>query len=112
MAKKVAIFESYYEAARDLPPEQFKEFFSCIFEKAFYDIEPSPTGTIKMMYSLVKPTLEKSLALSEARAAAGRLGGAPEGNGNAIKQAKTSKNKQQTSKNKRIRIRIRIRKRI
>lgn len=100
MVKKVAVFESYYEAAKDLPPEEFKQFFSAIFEKAFDGTEPVLEGTVKIMYQLVKPTLEKSLELSEARAAAGRKGGAPEGNSNASKQANSSKNKQKQTNDK------------
>lgn len=100
MAKKITIFESYYEAAKDLPPEEFKQFFTAIFERAFFGIEPELDGIVKMMYSLVKPNLEKSLELSEIRAAAGSKGGAPKGNTNAVKQPKTSKNNQKQPKNK------------
>jgi len=104
MAKKIAIFESYYEAAKELPPEEFKEFFSAIFERAFNGEEKELDGLPSMMYKLVKPSLEKTLELSEVRSAAGKQGGAPTGNSNASKQAKTSKkqanDKQNQAKNK------------
>lgn len=77
MVKKVAVFESYYEAARDLPPEEFKQFFTAIFERAFNGEEVELTGVAKAMYTLVRPTLEKSLELSSMRSELGKLGGRP-----------------------------------
>jgi hypothetical protein len=77
MAKKVAIFESYYEAARDLPPEEFKQFFTAIFERAFNENDIELDGVAKSMFTLVKPSLEKSLELSALRSDLGKLGGRP-----------------------------------
>ena len=101
MAKKISIFESYYEAARDLPAEDFKKFFTAIFEKAFYDNDVELEGLAKTMFTLVKPILEKSLQLSAIRSEAGKLGGRPaKANGKQTESKPKANQKQTESKRK------------
>ena len=96
MAKKISIFESYYEAARDLPAEDFKKFFTAIFEKAFYDNNVELEGLAKTMFTLVKPILEKSLQLSAIRSEAGKLGGRPTKANEKQTESKSKANRKQT----------------
>lgn len=75
MADKFPFFASYYEALKELPPEEFKAVMVAMCEKSFYDNEVELEGTAKGFYALIKPILERSAELIERRKEYGRRGG-------------------------------------
>ena len=77
MADKFAFFASYYEALKELPPEEFKAVMVAMCERAFNGNEVELDGTAKGFYILIKPIIEKSIALSEIRSEQGKKGGRP-----------------------------------
>lgn len=93
-AEKFTFFISFYEALKELPPEDFKKVIIAICEYAFYDKEPDLPLKLIVPFRLIKPIIDKTLKISEIRAKQGKKGGAPVGNTNASKQANSSKNKQ------------------
>ena len=93
-AEKFTFFISFYEALKELPPEDFKKVIIAICEYAFYDKEPDLPLNLIVPFRLIKPIIDKTLKISEIRAEQGKKGGAPVGNTNASKQANSTKNKQ------------------
>lgn len=93
-ADKFTFFISFYEALKELPPEDFKKVIIAICEYAFYDKEPDLPLNLIVPFRLIKPIIDKTLKISETRAEQGRKGGAPVGNKNASKKVDSSKNKQ------------------
>ena len=77
MADKFPFFASYYEALKELPPEEFKAVMVAMCERAFNETEVELDGTAKGFYTLIKPIIEKSLSLSEIRSEQGKKGGRP-----------------------------------
>lgn len=74
-------YRSYYESIQELKEEDRLTIYEAIMNYMFNGIEPKINGIPKMIYGLIKPTLEKSKKLSDN----GRKGGAPKGNVNAKK---------------------------
>ena len=75
MSDKFPFFASYYEALKELPPEEFKAVVTAMCEKSFSGTDVELEGTAKGFYALIKPILEKSQELSERRKEYGKRGG-------------------------------------
>lgn len=57
--KGIVFYRSFYEAVKDLPPEEFKKAVSAILEYGLNGIEPESSGGIEwMVYTLTKPQLD------------------------------------------------------
>lgn len=57
---------SYYEAAKELPPEAQADFFMAICSYALDGIEPEVHGVAGAMFQLARPNIETSLKRSDA----------------------------------------------
>lgn len=74
MASKITFFESYYEAAQLMEPEERTDFYQSMFAYVFDGVEPVLDGRVQQIaWLLVKPNLESSLKKQEV----GSLGGRP-----------------------------------
>lgn len=96
--KDTLIFhKDWWDAIKHLPIEMQAEAFNSVCAYAFEGVRPT-NATIAAVTSLMQSQIDEEKAKTEAirqkRIAAARKGGAPKGNQNARKQAKTSKNKQ------------------
>lgn len=96
--KDTLIFhKDWWDAIKHLPIEMQAEAFNSVCAYAFEGVRPT-NATIAAVTSLMQLQIDEEKAKTEAirqkRIAAARKGGAPKGNQNARKQAKTSKNKQ------------------
>lgn len=96
--KDTLIFhKDWWYAIKCLPVEMQAEAFNSVCAYAFEGVRPT-NATIAAVTSLMQSQIDEEKAKTEAirqkRIAAARKGGAPKGNQNARKQAKTSKNKQ------------------
>lgn len=96
--KDTLIFhKDWWDAIKCLPVEMQAEAFNSVCAYAFEGVRPT-NATIAAVTSLMQSQIDEEKAKTEAirqkRIAAARKGGAPKGNQNARKQAKTSKNKQ------------------
>ena len=81
-------FRSYYDSLKELSPEELKQVFTAICEKAFYDKDIELTGYQKALYLLIEPVLLKSIEKSKMRSEQGKKGGRPK-----TKKANESKTK-------------------
>lgn len=89
MGRILAFFESYFEYAKTLSPEQRLAFYDAITGYAFDGEEPSADNPAHGAFCLVRPGLDKSLSASErgrAGGIAGRGTSRNAGNSNAAKQ--------------------------
>lgn len=71
----IKILRSYYDAAKQLAAvstEEALNYLMAIMEFGFEDTEPDTNGIAGAMFALVKPTLEKSLKMSDGGANGGR----------------------------------------
>ena len=96
--KDTLIFhKDWWDAIKHLPIEMQAEAFNSVCAYAFEGVRPT-NATIAAVTSLMQSQIDEEKAKTEAirqkRIAAAPKGGAPKGNQNARKQAKTSKNKQ------------------
>lgn len=96
--KDTLIFhKDWWNAIKCLPVEMQAEAFNSVCAYAFEGVRPT-NATIAAVTSLMQSQIDldkaKTEAIRQKRIAAARKGGAPKGNQNASKQAKTSKNKQ------------------
>lgn len=96
--KDTLIFhKDWWDAIKCLPVEMQAEAFNSVCAYAFEGVRPM-NATIAAVTSLMQSQIDldnaKTEAIRQKRIAAARKGGAPKGNQNARKQAKTSKNKQ------------------
>lgn len=74
MKLEYAIFyASYYEAIKELPPEQQAKIYNAIFQYCFEGIEPSFLGTGKIIWTLIKPQIDANIKNYEN----GKKGGRP-----------------------------------
>ena len=90
MRESIVFYRSYYEAIKELPIEQQIKIYEAIFEFGFYGNELKTTGIEKVVFNLIKPTLNSSVSRYSASVENGRKGGAPKGNTNAKKQPKNN----------------------
>lgn len=94
MTEKITFFRSYFEALKDLPPEEYKESMNAILEYAFDEREPENLSPIaNAVFCLARPNIDKSLSRSEA----GHKGGQVKQQANAKQSAsKPETNTKQT----------------
>lgn len=72
--KGIVFYRSFYEAVKDLPPEEFKKAVSAILEYGLNGLEPESSGGIEwMVYILTKPQLDAN----QKRRENGEKGGRP-----------------------------------
>jgi len=83
-------YQSFHEAGKNLPMEQYGELMFILNEYALYKNEPEiENPIIKAMFMLIKPQIEANWRRRE-KGKYGALGGAPKGNQNAKKQPKNN----------------------
>ena len=58
MRDSVVFYRSFYEALKDLPPEQFKESVKAIMEYGLNGKEPETNGIEKTIFLLTKPQID------------------------------------------------------
>lgn len=76
MRGAIKFLRSYFEAAKQLAavsPEEALNYLFAIMEYGFDDAEPDVKGVAGAMFILVKPTLEKTLKMSDGGAKGGSL---------------------------------------
>ena len=83
--ESMVFYVSFYDAIKDLPPEEFKECACAIMEYGFDGIVPECGGLIKSLFTLIKPQIDKNIKRYQATVENGRKGGAPKGNTNRKK---------------------------
>lgn len=64
--KQFTFFASYLDAIEDMPRKQKAEIILAIAEYALHGTIPALTGTMKTVFTLVKPTIDKGTARSNA----------------------------------------------
>ena len=58
MRDSVIFYRSFYEAVKELPPEEFKKSVSAIMEYGLNDLEPETSGIERTIYLLSKPQID------------------------------------------------------
>lgn len=58
MRDSTVFYRSFYEAVKDLPPEDFKKSVCAIMDYALDGIPPDTTGIEKTMYIMAKPQID------------------------------------------------------
>ena len=58
MRESVVFYRSFYEAVKELPPEEFKKSVSAIMEYGLNDLEPETYGIERTIYLLSKPQID------------------------------------------------------
>lgn len=69
----ITMFESFYIAAQDMDTEDRVKFYEAIMAYGFYGEEPKLSGTVKTVFTAIKPVIERSRQMRES----GRKGGRP-----------------------------------
>ena len=72
MRSGFTFFRSYYEAAQNLNDKQRLQLYDAIIQYAIDGIEANLGGVAESMFILIKPTLDKSRAKSQAGAIGGK----------------------------------------
>ena len=65
--KAIMFFESYFESAKQLPPEQRLQFYDAIFNYVFEGVETELSGILAIMFPLVRENLNKSMLQAKQR---------------------------------------------
>ena len=65
--KGIMFFKSYFDAAKQLPPEQRLQFYDAIFKYAFEDVETELNGVLAIMFPLVREYLNNSMLQAKQR---------------------------------------------
>ena len=95
MRDSIVFYRSFYEAVKELPPEEQAVVYNAICSYALDGVEPELSGVAKAVFLLVKPQIDANNARYENSV----KGGAPKGNTNAKKvEEKQPKNNQKTTK--------------
>lgn len=89
MRDSLVIYRSFYEASKNMTPEEFKELWVNLLQYALDDEEPGDIQSpmAEAILTMAKPQLDAN----KSRQDNGKKGGAPEGNQNAKKQPKQPK---------------------
>lgn len=58
MRESVLFYRSFYEAAKELPDEEFKKVVCAIMDYGLDDIEPEIDGFAKALFTLIKPQID------------------------------------------------------
>lgn len=65
--KGIMFFKSYFDSAKQLPPEQRLQFYDAIFKYAFEDVETELNGVLAIMFPLVREHLNNSILQAKQR---------------------------------------------
>jgi len=99
--KGVVFHRSYFEASRDLPPEQKLALYDAIFSFAFYGVEAELSGLARALFTVIRPTLESSISNYQNGKKGGRGHSKDEKNkGGFCEKTKGGFEKSQTNKDK------------
>ena len=99
-------YQSFHEAGKNLPMEQYGELMFILNEYALYKNEPEiDNPIIKAMFMLIKPQIEANWRRRE-KGKYGALGGAPKGNQNAKKQPKNNLKTTQNNPNVNVNVNV------
>lgn len=60
MRDSIVFYRSFYEAIKDLPPEDFKESVKAIMEYGLNDLEIDSSGVAKAVFIMAKPQIDKN----------------------------------------------------
>lgn len=71
MTDSIVFYRSYYDAVKNLPPEQFKTCITALLEYAFNDDDTTADATAEMYLTLTKPLVDAN----KARRRNGKKGG-------------------------------------
>ena len=58
MRESVVFYRSFYEAVKELPPEQFKAAVTAIMEYGLNEKEPETSGIERTIFLLTKPQID------------------------------------------------------
>lgn len=58
--KSMVFYDSFYEAVKDLPPDEFKKAVCSILEYGLKGVPPSTSGIEKTIYIMAKPQIDKN----------------------------------------------------
>ena len=90
----------YGEALVGLSDDNIGALFRSLLEYSMdSDITPISDPTVKALFNIMAKHIERDEAFRKKQSENGKKGGAPFGNGNAIKQPKTSQNNPKTTQN-------------
>lgn len=81
MRESVLFYRSFYDAVKNLPPEEFKKSVQSIMEYGLNEIEPDTDGIEKTVFLLAKPQIDAN----NRRYENGRRGGKPKSNQDVTK---------------------------
>ena len=73
MTDSIVFYKSYYDAVKNMPPEDFKQCVTALLEYAFNDVETTENATASMYLTLTKPLIDAN----KARRQNGKKGGRP-----------------------------------
>lgn len=97
MRDSVVFYRSFYEALKDLPPEQFKESVKAIMEYGLNGKEPETTGIEKTIFLLTKPQIDANNKRYQNGTKGGRKATASEPNQNqAVTKPEPKSNQTET----------------
>lgn len=89
----MVFFRSIYDATKDLKPVIRERFLTALLAYSFDGIEPVELGPLeKMMFDLVRPTVDRSIARYERCVANGKKGGRPKKNHKENQEKKPARN--------------------
>lgn len=78
MKNSVVFYQSFYEAIKNIPPEEQLKLYNAIFEYSFTENEIKlEDGIAKAMFILMKPNIDSANARYNASVENGKLGGRP-----------------------------------
>ena len=65
MRDSVVFYRSFYDAVKDLPPEDFKKSVQAIMGYGLDGIEPETTGIERTVFCLAKPQIDRSIHFAD-----------------------------------------------
>ena len=60
MRDSIVFYRSFYEAIKELPPEDFKRTVEAIMEYGLNDTEVDASGVAKAIFVMAKPQIDKN----------------------------------------------------
>lgn len=91
--ESIIFYKSFFEAIKELPPENQIEVYNAIFQKYFYDNDINLSGISKGIVALIIPNIDSANKRYFANIQNGKKGGRPKANENpTITQIKPNNN--------------------
>ena len=75
--ESITFFRSYYEAIRELDPDQQLAVYNAMMSYALDGVEPELSGAAKAVFILMRPNIDSSNRLRQRNAENGANGGRP-----------------------------------